>query len=1042
MKQNSFLMFFLAHPMAANLLMILIILFGLYQAFSIEQEIFPNFQPPALIIEAQVLGQNAKTIEQSTALAIERVLTGEPGVERIETAIRDQSIRLVVVLARDADSQQMLGVVKARVDAIDSFPETLEQLLIYPRDDRNQLMWVHLYKTRESLSLYPAVFDIKRSLEQLPSVGKVELHGLANQELVIELKRDMIENRQLSLQAIGLQIRALSLQRGLGNVQGDKATQFLIHGEKVDVLAYKNLPITLDNAIYPVKLGDIATIAIRDEEPRSISRLNGYQAAGLAVYRNNGISPTQAAQDVYIWFETASDDLAEGLLLTSWLNESRELSSRLGLLAGNGIIGFILVLLILVLFTHWRVAIWVAAGLPVIYLGALALMGSSLMGMSINVVTLFGFLIVSGILVDDALVTGESIYTGLQNAPSNNSSDALAMAAGQGLQAISMPASYGVLTSIAAFFPLTLLGGDIGHAVAAIAWVIILCLAVSLIESKLILPSHIYRSFLMSTALPQDYKPPAEKYLLIVKACYLRHLNTVLRRPGLCLSVSIASFVIAAALLAGNWLKTEMVPSIADFELEAELSVPATATLSEQGQQVIAIEQAMAEANKALQSQYGLAYEPMANLYSFSAPPNKINLVAELVPSTDNPVSLYEFISVWRQYLGDLPAGYSLSLSASSDPDEGINVQFEGSDYLNLQEAAEELKSMLAAYPGVYDIRDNYEKNQRSLAISLSNEGAALGVDLQEVSQNLYYRLQGLEVQRVQLADQEMKVLLRYAKQDRQTVADVMTSQMPLSSGLSIPFDQLVDVQWDYSPTTIYRANGSRVVNVLANTDDTIIGAETVMDHLEDSYLETLIHRYADLTYRLEGEARESDEVSESLLIASILALFAVFALMALPLRSYLQAGLIVLMVPLALAGVIFIHTILGFNLSFTSLFGTIALIGILVNDSLVLIDRFNHVQADSLKERLIQTCSNRFRPIVLTSITTFFGVLPILLEKDPEAQWLVPIALSIGVGILFGTLITLLVLPACIMILSTSFLYRADNTEAPMLISGQESKL
>ncbi len=1020
--------FFLHHPVAANLLMGLLLLLGLRSLLTIPQEIFPEFRPPEIHIEAELPGANVERVEKTILLPIERALKGEKGIQQVVANATAGKAEIRLELSRDYSREELLGTVKSRVEGIDSLPNALEGLVITPRDDRTQLLWLHL--TGGQLhEMLPTADRLQRQLHLQSFVSRVEMVGVGEQELEIIADPDQLYALGLTLGDLKLQLAANNLDLDAGFMRSNERIGIAVRNESAEISRLQTLPISLQNSSQTIPLGEIAEVQYRTKEPGSLSRLNGDPAIGFAVYRHTGADPLATVAQLSNFLEIFNSGLPPGWKTVLWLDESRELASRLSLLTKNGLFGLLLVLGILLFFTHWRIAVWVAAGIPVVYLAAFWAMNIPGIGLTLNVITLFGFLIVSGILVDDALVVSESIYSQYQAASSkqvlgtDDHAQRITQATLAGIRQVAAPAVFGVLTTIAAFMPLTMLEGDLGHAIGAVALVIILCLLFSIVESKLILPAHLHHGFLRHGKLPAEHNRLASRLLESLRRRYQRLLRWSLDRPGLIINIALGCLIITFAAVSSGWVRTTMIPNIADFELEAEIVAPVNAVLADQDRVTAMVEGGLFKANQELQNKYRLDYPPMANLYAVRDTDNRISLNAELTPVNENPVSLTKFVAAWRSHIPSLPTGYSLSLSATAEPEDGINVQLEGVELKTLVDAAEELKDILGSYPGVMDIRDNYGAKQQEYRLVLTEEAKAMGISLDELSQALRAAVYGLEVQRLQLPDREVQINLRYPEGHRDQLTDIANLQIR-HSGQWFLLNQLADFAPDASLTSITRVNGQRAVNVFASNDDSLATADQIMDSLEDGYLESLVARYPGLTYRVEGEARESEEVQASLVIAALLAFFSVFALLALPLGSFKTPLLVMAVVPFSLIGVVLAHVLMHIPLNIMSFFGAIALVGVLVNDSLVLLYQYKvnlsaKNSGKAIREVLIDTCRQRFRPILITSVTTFLGVMPIIFETDPEAQWLIPIALSLGVGILFGTLITLVILPALVILTS-----------------------
>ncbi|MEM7041689.1 MAG: efflux RND transporter permease subunit [Pseudomonadota bacterium] len=1001
--------------------MLVIVLAGLHSYLTIRQEIFPDFEPPVVLVEADVPGFSAERIERSVLLPVERAVKGLPGIVRVETSASDGLAQATIELSPGVSEDSMLGIVKSRIDGIDTFPEEIENIVVLPRDDRSQFMWMHLHGDRPLQELGDIARKISSELQQMPAIDSVQLEGLPNEEIVVEIDGLTLRAQGLSFSAIADQLADNNRDADAGIVRGDQETRVVARAQSPRAEDIASLPIIVGDAGQQIPLGELARIDSRLEEPGAFSRLNGQNAVGFALFRSAETTPVAAADSVRNYVAATQGRLPTGLHLSVWLDESRELKSRFMLLGKNGLLGLLLVFSLLLLLTHWRIAVWVSVGIPVAYLGGIWALQQPGIDVTLNAISLFGFMIVSGILVDDALVVSESIYSEFEKASQAPSAiDAIATTLA-GVKAVVVPATFGVLTTIAAFFPLTLLAGELGAAIGSIALVVVVCLIFSIVESKLVLPAHIRHSMGKMRTVG-DKKAVAQgltrfgTYLFRrLLRSYQRILTWVLDRPRLTLGTAVALLVAAIALVASGRIPVIMLPEIADFEVEAEMTTSENASLAERDGVARAIETALFETNRMLRKLHELDYDPVAFLYTASTSPTITSITAELASHGDNPVSTIDLVDQWRRNIPDLPPGYGLSLSATAEPDDGINIQLEGADYATLLTAAGEVRTALADHPGVSNIRDNLSVTRNEYLMALTPEARLQGVTLETVSTFVREALLGLEVQRIQLPDRELKVMLRYPTEDRRDINRIMDLQMQLGVGRMAVLGDLIDIEFRKGLSAIQRIDGSRAVIVLANNDDAVATADEIMDSLEP-LLEAITERFPELTYRLEGEAKSSDEISVSLMVAMALAIVAVFALLALPLQSYAQPLWVMLVIPFSVPGVIAAHLLFAMPISLASMFGSIALIGVLVNDSLVLIYKLKQSERQDLRAAIEETCKDRFRPIVLTSVTTFCGMMPIIFETDPEAAWLAPIAVSLGLGVLYGTLATLLLLPAAIL--------------------------
>ncbi|KPW01998.1 efflux RND transporter permease subunit [Pseudoalteromonas sp. P1-8] len=1008
---------FTKNHVAANLLLISILLAGLFSVSTqIPLEVFPSFESDRISVSVTLRGSTPEDVEKGVAIRIEEAVQDLEGIKRITSRSSEGSASVSIEVDTGYDPRELLADIKSRVDAINTFPVDAEKPVVALAQRTREVIAVTVsseYGEKETLEYAEQVRD---DLLRLPEITQVELSGVRDYEIAIEVSQDTLRQYDLRLSDISSAISNSSTDVSAGNLKtegGDVLIRSKGQAYRKDEFAQVVVKYQADGTI--IRLGDIARITDDFEETPVRTRFNGKQAAFIDVYRIGPQSAIEVADAVKNYITEHQSQLPEGFELSFWDDDSEIVKSRIATLTTNAIQGGILVLALLTLFLRPAIAFWVFIGIPVSFMGAFLAM--PIFGITLNVMSLFGFILVLGIVVDDAIVTGENVYTHLKTAESGE------QAAIRGTQEVATPVTFGVLTTVAAFLPLAFIEGNRGALFAQIPVVVIPVLLFSLIESKFVLPAHLKYLKLRSeksnpSKLQQFQQRFADGFEHAIMKYYQPLLNVALKNKLATVSLFVGVFFIILTLITSGWTKFIFFPRIPSETVRAELTFPAGTPFEVTNKYIID----MSEKAKELQDKYrdedgqSVILNILATTGGRGGSSNTGSVRFEITPAEkrESDIGSRELASEWRDLIGIIPGAESVTFRAefgrSSDP---IDVQLSGSSIDTLEAVAEKVKERLATYPTVYEIADSMSDGKDELQIELTEQGLALGLNRVDVSQQVRNSFFGAQVQRIQRGRDDVRVMVRLPIEERRSVADLTDILIKTPTGGTVPLSHVATLVPGQSPSSIYRIDRYRTLNVTADVEKSNTNMTVLQADLK-TYLDELMVQYPGVDYSLEGEAKEQRESFGSLAWGLVFVFFIIYALLAIPFKSYLQPLIVMSVIPFGMIGAVMGHWVMGMELTIMSLLGMLALIGVVVNDSLVLVDFINKKREEGgdLLETVKLAGAARFRPVMLTSLTTFIGLMPLLFEKATQAQFLIPMAVSLGFGIIFATLITLLLVP------------------------------
>ncbi|WP_435274169.1 efflux RND transporter permease subunit [Psychrobium sp. nBUS_13] len=1011
---------FARNGVAANLLMISILVAGLLILNTkIPLEVFPTTEARTISVSVSLRGATPEDTEKGIAILVEEAVQDLEGIKQLRSRSSEGSASITIEMENNADSQKLLNDVKSRVDAINNFPGSAEKPVVRLAQRTREVISVVVAGPQSEKEIRQLAETVRDDILRLDGVTQVQLDSVRPYEITIEVNQDILRQYNISLSQISQAINNSSRDLSSGNIKtsgGDVLIRSSGQAYRQD--EYENIVILTQDDGSLIRLKDIAKVKDGFEDSDFSSRFNGKNAAFIDVFRIGNQSAIEIADKVKAYLDNKSATMPHGVDLTYWRDRSVIVKNRLATLTGNAIQGGILVLALLTLFLRPAIAFWVFIGIPVSFMGAFFLM--PLMGVTLNIFSLFAFILALGIVVDDAIVTGESIYAHMRH------SDNGLQAAIKGTQEVTVPVTFGILTTIAAFMPLAFIEGRRGDLFAQIPVVVIPILLFSLIESKLVLPSHLKHLRLRKDKTePSGFSKFQQRFAdgfenAIIKY-YRPILDITLRNKATTLFSFIGVLAIVISLIMSGWTRFTFFPRVESETAVASLSMPAGTPYEVTDHYISKMTDAAFTLKKKYYEQEGvdLILDINATIGSSgrSQGSHLGRVMFQTVPpeQRDLKIGSSQLVREWRQLIGEVPGAQSLTYRAeigrTSDP---IDIQFAGNDFKALGEISEKVKEQLAKYPALFDITDSLSNGKEELQIELNEQAYALGLTRSEVLSQIRAAYFGIQVQRIQRGRDDVRVMLKLPKDERRSIAGLEDMRIVTPQQQSVPLSQIATLSPDTSPTAINRIDRFRTMTVNADAVKSEANMTLINQELRE-FADELLVQYPGVTYELEGEAREQRESFGSMFIGLLVMLFVIYGLLAIPFQSYLQPLIVMSVIPFGIIGAIGGHWLMGMDLTILSLMGMMALVGVVINDSLVLVDYINkHYRSGqaTLMEAVLNAGVARFRPVMLTSLTTFIGLMPLLFEKSTQAQFLIPMAVSLAFGIIFATFITLILVP------------------------------
>ena len=1029
---------FVHNSVAANLLMMILVGGGLIALRGVHQEEFPTLDVDAVQITVPYLGAAPTEVESAVCVRIEEAIEGTEGIDKITSQASEGFCSVNVELVAGVDKTKIANNIKSKVDAIDSFPAETEQPVTAEVSIIATVFQIAVHGPADERTLKLIGQEIRDDIAALPGVSQVALQFSRPYEISVEVSEQTLRRHGLTLEAIGVAIERSSLDIPGGSIKTD-AGEILLRtkGQAYHGPEFEDIVVLTRTDGTSVTLGEIARVIDGFEDSDLQARFDGDPAVSIKVSRVGDEDIMRIADEVKTYLQRARKDVPEGISLTIWQDESQDLVDRLDALTKNARSGLILVLIVLTLFLRFRLALWVAAGIPVALLGTVSLF--PLAGVSISTMTVMAFILVLGILVDDAIVVGERVY-----AHEKNGSTRLE-AATNGTLEVSIPVFFGVLTTMATFIPILNIPGPMGGFYEPLGYTVLIALAFSLIESQLILPAH------LAHRAPEK-EPGAngalDRWLALqnrisgsleafASTKYFHAVTAAVRWRYLTIAGGVVVLAITSALFASGRMQFQFFPAIEGTHLYATLTMPEGTPVEKTAVAVERVEEAAERLREELDANLP-AEETSKISHIFSSigsfiPKGSINStqvtnsnLAEVgielnLPRNYSGVSTKNYANRWRELTGGIPDAIELGFTSEAfGMGKAISFELYGKDFEELRNAAAELRVALQGYNGVMDVTDSFRGGKQEVQLTLLPEARNLGLTLNDLGQQIRQAFYGYEAQRFQRDKDDVRVMVRFPEDERHSLGDLELMRIRTSEGIEVPFRSVASASLTRGYTTIRRVDGRRVVTVTADVNRTISTPETIIATVMGGELEDILSRHPGVSFSLAGEAEERSESMGALISTAMMALLVIYALLAIPLKSYLQPLVIMSVIPFGIVGAVVGHAIMGMDLVFFSLLGIVALSGVVVNSSLVLVDCINKQRErdETLAWAVSYAGSMRFRPIFLTSITTFVGLVPIMLDNSIATAIFTPMAVSLGFGVLIGTLITLFLVPCLYVVL------------------------
>ncbi len=1059
------------NPVAANLLMIFLLLGGFMMSKQIKQEVFPEIDLDVVTVTVPYPGASPEEVEQGVVLAIEEAVRGVDGVKRVKSTAGEGAGVVSVELLLGASADQANADIKAAVDRIQSFPVDAERPVVSLLKPRREVISLILHGDADEHTLFNLAERVRDELLADPGITQVDVLGTRQPEISVEIPQEKLRAHGLTLQGVAGRIRAASVELPGGGIKTPGGEVLLRTDERRDRgREFGQIELFRQPDGASIRVSDVATVHDDFRDADIASYFQGERAVRITVYRVGDQTPISVADAVNAYMADNAQNLPPGIKFDAWRDWSEIYRDRIGLLLKNALIGLVLVFLCLGLFLRVRLAFWVTMGIPISFLGSMLLMPA--MDVSINMISLFAFIVTLGMVVDDAIVVGENIFARRQDGMSHID------AAVAGVKEVGTPVIFAIATTVVAFTPMLFIPGTMGKFFSVIPAIVVSVLLISLVESLIVLPAHLghqergmfgrlcVRLFdfdpveAVFDAIDHQQAKVSRALERFIENIYQPAVRVALNWRYATMGACLATFIVTIGLVAGGRVEFSFFPKIDGdvVNAKARLAVGAPIEDSERVARILEdrLDEVLAPYGgdaivRGQLTQIGSGFRDGGpGLGGTDSGSHVVDVSVFLVPTDGRDIIASQLSNKWREAVGELPGLESLTFKFAIGPGAGvpIDVQLSHRDTMTLERASQDVAAALKNYAGVKDIEDGYQDGKRQLSFKLTPEGRAAGLTEADLGRQLRAAFFGVEAVRQQRGRHELRTYVRLPRADRRTANMLNELVLLTPQGGEIPLSRAAVQDPSIAPTSIGREDGKRVVSVTADIIPGVANANVVLGQFQKKELPAILARYPGLSFSLEGTQREQSETVGALSVGLVLALLGIFALLAIPFRSYTQPLIIMSAIPFGLVGAVWGHIFLGLELSLMSFMGIVALAGIVVNDSLVLIVAVNQLRADGhdkLEAVRIGSMS-RFRPIMLTSLTTFLGLAPMVLETSVQARFLVPMAVSLAFGVAFATVIILFLVPCLYLALEdltglTTF-DTPEHEESDQIAGVQEGRL
>jgi len=1005
-----------SHPVAANLIMLTFIIGGLMMIPHMRQEVFPSFDIDSVTVSVAYPGASPEEIEEGIVLSIEEAINGLDGIDEIRSLSKEGMGIVTIEAISGTDMQRLTNEIKSKIDRIITFPADIEEPNVAQNSGRKRGLSIVLYGDTTERTLHNIAELVRDDLLQESEITQIQLFGVRPLEISIEISQENLRRYNISLQQVSKIIQSSSLDLPGGSIRTDSGEIMVRMRERRNFgQEFENIPIITSADGTQVLLGQIATIKDDYEEIETYSTFDGKKAMMIDVYTTGDETPITISQTVKRKLKTIRPTLPEGINIEIRSDHSEIYAARMNLLLRNSALGLILVLGALSLFLEIRLAFWVMMGIPISFIGSFLFL--PMMDVSLNLVSLFAFIIALGIVVDDAIVVGEHVYHFRQEG------DNPLTAAIKGVKEMAMPITFSILTNIATFMPLYFIPGIMGKIFSVIPLVVITVFLISLLESLFVMPAHLAalkhkKRTGITLWVHENQQAFSSWFRHWVRDVYGPFLDKVLKHPVITVVISFLILFMTLSYALSGRMGLTMFPKVESDYAKATITLPyGTAFKNTE-----LISERLVSAAKDVANSTGQSDKLLEGIFARigQGTSNVVVVTVYLADPEirDTIISTTDFTKAWRKKLGDVAGVESMMFqSDAGGPGSGsaISIELNHRDVNILEAAGAKLAHALSQYPKVKDIDSGFSAGKTQYDFEITPIGRSFNLNAAEVARQVRNAFYGSEVVRQLRGRNEMKIMVRLPEDERRSEFNLEQLILRTPNGNEVPFFDAVHVTKGTAYTEINRRNGRRVILVEADISPRS-EAGTVITDLQEATIPNLLEEYPGLRISFEGKQADMSESMASLKTTFILAMLAIYAMLAIPFKSYSQPFIVMVAIPFGIIGAIIGHLLMGYSLSIVSMMGVIALSGIVVNDSLVLINHANELRLRDSKELIKniihQAAIQRFRPILLTTITTFGGLMPMLFETSRQAKFLIPMAISLGFGILFATLITLILVP------------------------------
>ncbi len=1023
---------FAANTVFANIVLLLILVGGGLSMTSMLRETFPEFSVDKISIRVAYPGADPEEVEEGIVIKIEEALEGLEGIKEYTTTAAENMGSAMVDVLEGSDVSEVLDDVKSKIDAISTFPVDAEKPVVTEVTMRRSVSMLSLSGRMTEKQLKVLAEQIKEEIRALDGISQVELFGTRDYEISIEVREEQLRRYGISLAQVSEAVRSSSLNLHGGTIR-TKGEEIRVRtvGRKYTGSELAEIVVLANPAGELIKLGSIATIRDGFTEDPLRSEMGDEPAAFIMVFKTSEEDSIQIANTVTKYVEDKQAQLPPNVHLQEFYDGTKELRSRINLLTRNGFMGLAVVFILLWLFLDLRLAFWAGMGIPISLSGAMFILWS--MGETMNMVSLFGFIMVLGIIVDDAIVVGESIYF------HRTAGKPPLKAAVDGVAEVAMPVVAAVTTTIVAFVPLSFIGGIMGKFIAILPVVVNASLVVSLWESLFLLPAHL-------SHLPDLRKAKPSRFPLnwlqrgtqaalewFISRIYVPFLGMALRWRYIFLAFSISSLLLAVGLVQAGLVKFQVFPKLDSFLVTSTVEFPEGTPASVTKQAVDHLEHAFlkvaerhktADGRSIIEKQLKLVGQSLGGDQGGNGTHlGSVQFI--LLPAEERSIHSNDLLIAWEQEAGTIAGARALTFSGDRHGPGGaeIEVWLQGRKMDDLLAAAEQLKEKLRTFSGVMQIRSDFSPGKNEFRLSLKPEAGALGLTVEDLARQVNAGFYGREALRIQRGQDDIRVKVRYTQAERSSVTDFQQMRIRTAAGQEIPLLSVADIAFGPGFSTITRTNGLRRVAVTADVDSKRANAQEVFAALsaKDGFFQQLEAQSPGLRVSMQGEKKNMRESFSSIKISFPLTVLGIFVIIATMFRSYIQPLVILVSIPFGIIGAILSHLLMGYDLAMMSMFGIVALTGVVVNDAIVLIERINENLAEGMSffNAIVKGGARRFRAILLTSVSTVGGLAPLIMEKDMQAQFLIPMALSLAGGVIGSTILTLVLIPSLLVIVN-----------------------